>query len=217
MKFDISNTLAHIKVRRFPEGANVMLPEDFASRPAVRALFTPNERRTHASLRAIGFGQFESFAAVFGRHVLAAPEALDAAATVYEETSTFKTELLEVIATLGSKRGAELDARVSELTHHAADAARALSIALSDITHDPEKHRKPSDNLNLAAILEAHATEIEQEAAPEPIDWSRFDQMETKFSPGGNARANHPLHGKHDHDGSAVEYDPNTQTNVYKK
>ncbi|MGQ7938493.1 hypothetical protein [Paraburkholderia sp. D1E] len=191
MKSDLSNPLTHIRIRRFPEGANVMLPEDFQSAPAIRVLFMPHERRTHASLRAIGFGTFESFAAVFGKHLLASPEALDAAAAVYEETSTFKVELLEVITALGSKRDAELDARVSEMTHHAADAARALSIALSDHTPEEYKHRRPSDNLILAGIITGHSEELETEAALEngsgiEIDWSRLDGV-TKFNAGGTS------------------------------
>jgi hypothetical protein len=191
MKIDLSNPLIHIRIRRFPEGANVMLPEDFQSAPAIRALFTPNERRTHASLRAIGFGQFESFAAAFGKHLLAAPEALDAVAAVYEETSTFKAELLEVITALGSKRDAELDARVSEMTHHASDAARALSIALGDHMPEEYKHRRPSDNLILAGILDAHTTELETEAALEngtgpSIDWAKVGEV-TKFNAGGTS------------------------------
>jgi hypothetical protein len=228
MKSDLSNQLAHIRIRRFPEGANVMLPEDFQSAPAARALFTPHERRLHASLRAIGFGAFESFAAVFGKHLLAAPEALDAAAAVYEETSTFKAELLEVIAALGSKRDAELDARVSELTHHASDAARALSIALSDHTPEEYKHRRPSDNLILAGILDAHTTELETEAALDTgagpsIDWAKADGV-TKFNAGGtnifnakDAGGNSLMHGRHEHEGEPVAYDPNTQSNVYRK
>ena len=191
MKSDLRNPLSHIRVRCYPEGANVMLPEDFASAPAVRALFTPHERRLHASLRAIGFGTFESFAAVFGKHLRASPEALDAAAAVYEETATFKAELLEVIAAFGSKRDAELDARVSELTHHASDVARALSIALSDQTHNQSKHRRPSDSVILAGIIEGHSEELEREAALEngggrEIDWGKFDEV-TKFNAGGTS------------------------------
>ena len=165
MQSDILNPLHHIKVRIFPEGANILLPEDFASAAPALALFTPHERRTHASLRAIGFGQFESFAAVFGKHLIAAPETLDKAAASYEERATFKAELLEVIEALGIKRDAELDARVSELTHHASDAARALSIAISDHIPAQSTHRKPADSMGLAAILHAHSEEIEQEAA----------------------------------------------------
>ncbi|MGC2970450.1 hypothetical protein [Paraburkholderia aspalathi] len=180
----LSRPLEHIKVRSQPEGANVLMPLNFQSAPLARALFTPHERRWHAALRAIGFGSFESFAAVFGKHLIAAPEALDAAATVYEQTPQFKRELLGVIAALGSKRDAELDKRVSELTSHASDATRALSIALSDTTHDTTKHRQPSDSIALAAILEANATVIEQEAAPSQADWSRADEV-TRFTAGG--------------------------------
>jgi hypothetical protein len=188
MNSDITQRpLEHIKVRNQPEGHNVLMPFNFQSAPLARALFTPHERRLHASIRAIGFGAFESFATVFGKHLIAAPEALDAASNVYEQTPQFKRELLEAIATLGSKRDAELDARVSELTHHAADAARLLSFALSDHTHDESKHRKPTDSVTLAAILDGNAAMIEREAAPSNADWSRVDEV-TKFTAGGNAK-----------------------------
>ncbi|HKR39826.1 MAG TPA: hypothetical protein VJU59_09125 [Paraburkholderia sp.] len=131
----------------------------------MRAITTPHDRRTHATLRSIGFGRFEAFAAVFGKYLIAAPEALDAAAGHYEGASLFEAELLFALGTLGSKRDAELDARVAELTHHAADVARAVSMALSDNEYHSSLHRQPSDNLVLGGILNAHAQELEQEEA----------------------------------------------------
>lgn len=170
--------LEFIRVREYDEARNTLLPDDFASRPVIRAISTPHDRRTHATLRAIGFGRFESFAAVFGKYLIAAPEALDAAAGHYEGASLFETELLFALDTLGSKRDAELDARVAELTHHAADVARAVNLALSDNEYDKSLHRQPSDNLVLGGILNAHALELEQEAALErgdgpKTDWTR--------------------------------------------
>lgn len=140
--------------------SNVLMPEDFASRNVARALFTPHERYVHASLRAIGYGAFESFAAVFGKHLIAAPEAIDAAARAYESTNAFQREVAEVVESLGDKRDAELNARVAELTHHAADAARALNMAVSDRIHDQSKHRQPADFVILSGILDKRAKEI---------------------------------------------------------
>lgn len=168
--------LEFIRVRECDETCNTLLPDDFASRPIMRAITTPHERRTHATLRAIGFGRFESFAAVFGKHLIAAPEALDAAAGHYEGSSLFEAELLFALGTLGSKRDAELDARVAELTHHAADVARAVSMALSDNEYHESLHRQPSDSVALGGILNAHAQELEQEEAFERGDQTYWDR-----------------------------------------
>lgn len=167
--------LEFIRLRSHDEARNKLLPDDFASRPVMRAITTPHERRTHATLRAIGFGRFESFAAVFGKHLIAAPEALDAAAGHYEGSSLFEAELLFALGTLGSKRDAELDARVSELTQHATDVARAVSMALSDNVYHESLHRQPSDSVALGGVLNAHAVELDQEAdlGGSSMDWTR--------------------------------------------
>ncbi|PLZ01965.1 hypothetical protein CY652_13120 [Burkholderia sp. WAC0059] len=157
--------LEFIRIRECDDARNTLLPDDFASRPVMRAITTPHDRRTHATLRAIGFGRFESFAAVFGKYLIAAPEALDAAAGHYEGSSLFEAELLFALGTLGGKRDAELDARVSELTHHASDVARAVSMALSDNVYDKSLHRQPTDSLALGGILNAHAAELEEKDA----------------------------------------------------
>lgn len=147
---------------------NVLLPEDFASRNVARALFTPHERHVHASLRAIGYGTFESFAAAFGKHLIAAPEALDAAARAYESTNAFQREVEEVVEELGDKRDAELKRRVAKLTHHVALAADAFSVGLSDREYDQSKHRQPADFVILGGILDKRAKEIQYRDSDEP-------------------------------------------------
>lgn len=168
--------LEFIRVRERDEARNTLLPDDFALGNVMRAIATPHERRTHATLRAIGFGRFESFAAVFGKYLIAAPEALDAAAGHYEGSSLFKAELLFSLGTLGGKRDAELDARVSELTQHATDVARAVSMALSGNVYHESLHRRPFDSVALGGILNAHAEALEQEDAPGPGDGTPHDE-----------------------------------------
>lgn len=163
----MNSILDRIKITTNADNST-LLPEDFASRNVARALFTPHERHVHASLRAIGYGAFESFAAVFGKHLTATPEALDAAARVYESTNAFQREVAEIVVALGKKRDAELNARVAELTHHAADAARAISMKVSDRIHDQGQHRQPTDFVILGGILEKREKEIKYQSDETP-------------------------------------------------
>lgn len=166
---------------RFPEGANILYPEDFASRPVIRALLPVEDRRLYALLRAYGLSSIESWSAAFAKHFHIHPDAVAKVAEVYEETAIAKRELIEVLDTTAAHTlKVEWARQVQLMSVAAEDAAVHLRSAyLVDYRAiDKSRYAQPSDHIALAAVLNERSREIEIEEAIErgdgpKIDWDR--------------------------------------------
>ncbi|WP_175774165.1 hypothetical protein [Burkholderia anthina] len=166
---------------RFPEGANVLYPEDFASRPVIRALLPVEDRRLYALLRAYGLSSVEAWSAAFAKRFHIHPDAVAKVAEVYEETSIAKRELIEVLDTTDPDTlKAEWARQVQLMAVVAEDAAIHLRGAYLVDYRPIDESRKvqPHDHIALAAVLSERSREIEIEEAIERgdgpnIDWSR--------------------------------------------
>ncbi|VVD87322.1 hypothetical protein [Pandoraea anhela] len=166
---------------RLPQGENILYPDDFASRPVLRALLSAEDRRLYALLRAYGLSSVEAWSAAFAKRFHIHPDAVAKVAEVYESTSIAKSELLEVLDTTDPHTlKIEWARQVQLMKVEAEDVAIHLRQAY------PVDHRaiaqsqcaQPHDHAALAAILDKRSREIEAKEAAEcrdgpEIDWSR--------------------------------------------
>lgn len=176
MEFN-KNPLHKIQVsfdeKRFTEGANILYPEDFASRPVVRALLPVEDRRLYALLRACGLSSVEAWAAAFAKRFHIHPDAVAKVAEVYEGNSIAKDELSEVLES-SDQRALKIEwtRQVQLMTVAAEDAAIHLRQAYP-VDHksiDPSQHAQPHDYETLAAALTRRSREIASEEAAERDD-----------------------------------------------
>jgi len=168
-------------LRKIQLAGGFIYPEDFASGAIVRAVLHVTDRRLYALLRAHGMSSVEAWAAAFARRFPIHPDAVIAAAAVYEETSIAKRELREVMETTDPvSMQLEWQRQVGLMAVGANDLAHHLHSAyLVDYSPvDKSRCMQPSDHIALAAVMDEHARATEIEEAIErgdgpKIDWDR--------------------------------------------
>lgn len=179
MNAEAKNPLLTIKLAHVAtEGDAVIYPQDFASTPLIRALIPATERRVYAGLRAYGLSSGEAFSAVFARHFVLSPDAIIAAAAVYDQTAMAKRELLAFLETCDRHTlRREWKRQISLLAAGAEDAALSIRVQLANYEPAASAGATERDHARLRELLAKNAAAIAAEEDNERetgrMDWDR--------------------------------------------
>lgn len=170
--------LLTIKLARVAaEGSAIIYPQDFANKQLVKALLAASERRVYSGLRVYGLSKGEAFMAAFGQEFIATPDALMAAAEVFDATPLAQREILEAFSaadpyTLQS----EWNRQVEALSFAARDAALSIRVALANYEPPADQYATERDHAQLREVLAKNAAALADERG-DGVDWSarRFE------------------------------------------
>lgn len=172
------NHLLTIKLARVAaEGNAILYPQDFANKSLVKALLSASERRVYSGLRVYGLSKGEAFMAAFAQEFIASPDALMAAAEIFDATPLAQREIHEAFSaadpyTLQTEWKRQVDA----LSFAAHDAAMHLRVELANYEPSADKYATERDHMQLREILAKNAATRADERG-DGVDWSarRFE------------------------------------------
>jgi hypothetical protein len=172
------NPLLTIKLPRVAEeGSAFIFPQDFANRPLVRALLPASGRRIYSGLRVCGLSKGEAFMAAFGQQFIATPDALMAAAEIFDASPLAQREMLEAFTAADPHTlRAEWQRQVDALSFAARDAAMHLRVELANYSPSADQDATERDHAQLREILAKNAAAL-ADGRGDGVDWSarRFE------------------------------------------